>query len=86
MSQSEDAVLYKKIAYHEDLSKFAKLGQWIIKILCGEDIELDQLIGDIPGIEKIKKELTEEEKELIELAKEAGLKYKITSQGVKITS
>lgn len=86
MAQGEDAILFKNIAYYEDLSKFGKLGQWILSMLCKEEIELDQLIGEMPGTDKIKKELTEEEEELIQLAKSTGLKYKITSQGVKITS
>lgn len=86
MAQGEYAILFKNIAYYEDLSKFGKLGQWILSMLCEEEIELEQLIGEMPGTDKIKKELTEEEKELIQLAKSTGLKYKITSQGVKITS
>lgn len=86
MAQGEDAILFKNIAYYEDMSKFGKLGQWILSMLCKEEIELDQLIGEMPGTDKIKKELTEEEEELIQLAKSTGLKYKITSQGVKITS
>lgn len=86
MCSSEDAILFKKIAYHEDLTKFAKLGMWVLMALGAKDLTIEDLIGDIPGLEKKEKDLTQEEKELIELAKQTGLKYKITFQGVKIYS
>lgn len=86
MAQSEDAILFKRISYHEDLTKFAKLGMWVLTALGAKDLTIEDLIGDIPGLEKKEKDLTQEEKELIELAKQTGLKYKITSQGVKIYS
>ena len=35
MAQGEDAILFKKIAYHEDISKFGKLGLWILTTLGG---------------------------------------------------
>lgn len=86
MAQGEDAILFKRISYHEDLTKFAKLGMWVLTALGAKDLTIEDLIGDIPGLEKKEKDLTQEEKELIELAKQTGLKYKITSQGVKIYS
>lgn len=87
MAQGEEAILYKKIAYHEDISKFGKLGIWILSCLGLEDIELEDLIGDIPGTtRKTESDLSEEEKELLQFAKENGLKYKITSQGLKISN
>lgn len=86
MAQGEDAIFFKRISYHEDLTKFAKLGMWVLTALGAKDLTIEDLIGDIPGLEKKEKDLTQEEKELIELAKQTGLKYKITFQGVKIYS
>lgn len=87
MEQGEDAILFKKIAYYEDISKFGKLGLWILSALGAKDIELEELIGDIPGTtRKTENNLNEEEKELLQFAKDNGLKYKITSQGLKISN
>lgn len=86
MCSGKDAILFKKLEYHEDFTKFGKLGLWILTALGAEDLTIEDLIGDIPGLEKKEKDLTQEEKELIELAKQTGLKYKITFQGVKIYS
>ena len=87
MAQGEDAILFKKIAYHEDISKFGKLGLWILTTLGGmKNLQLEDLIGDIPGPTKTENDLSQEEKELLQFAKENGLKYKITSQGLKIYS
>lgn len=85
MESGEDATLYKKNNYYEDMTKFGQLGLWILTSMGAKDIALEDLIGDIPT-NKIKTELTEEEKELIEISKQTGLKYKITSNGVKIFS
>lgn len=85
MESGEDATLYKKNNYYEDMTKFGQLGLWILTSMGAKDIALEDLIGDIPT-NKIKTELTEEEKELIEISKQAGLKYKITPNGVKIFS
>ena len=87
MCSGKDAILFKKIAYHEDISKFGKLGIWILTALGMKDIELEDLIGDIPGTtRKTENNLNEEEKELLQFAKDNGLKYKITSQGLKISN
>ena len=86
MAQGENAILFKQIAYHEDISKFGKLGLWILSALGNDKIQLEDLIGDIPGTIKTENNLSEEEKELMVFAKENGLKYKITSQGLKIYS
>ena len=88
MAQGENAILFKRIAYHEDISKFGKLGLWILTTIGGmKNLELEDLIGDIPGATiKTETNLTEEEKELLQCAKENGLKYKIPSQGLKIYS
>ncbi len=85
MESGEDATLYKKNNYYEDMTKFGQLGLWILTSMGAKDIALEDLIGDIPT-NKIKTELTEEEKELIEISKQTGLKYKITPNGVKIFS
>lgn len=85
MESGEDAILYKKNNYYEDMTKFGQLGLWILTSMGAKDIALEDLIGDIPT-NKIKTELTEEEKELIEISKQTGLKYKITPNGVKIFS
>lgn len=85
MESGEDATLYKKNNYYEDMTKFGQLGLWILTTMGAKDIALEDLIGDIPT-NKIKTELTEEEKELIEISKQTGLKYKITPNGVKIFS
>lgn len=88
MLQGENAILFKQIEYHEDISKFGKLGLWILTTIGGmKDIELEDLIGDIPGSTvKNENNLNEEEKELLQFAKENGLKHKITSQGLNIYS
>lgn len=86
MAQGENAILFKQIAYHEDISKFGKLGLWILSALGNDKIQLEDLIGDIPGTTKTENDLSQEEKELLQFAKENGLKYKITSQGLKIYS
>lgn len=85
MESGEDATLYKKNNYYEDMTKFGQLGLWILTSMGAKDIALEDLIGDILT-NKIKTELTEEEKELIEISKQTGLKYKITPNGVKIFS
>lgn len=85
MESGEDATLYKKNNYYEDMTKFGQLGLWILTSMGAKDIALEDLIGDIPT-NKTKIELTEEEKELIDIAKQTGLRYKITPNGVKIFS
>ena len=88
MLYSEDAILSKKIKYYEDMTKFGQLGLWILTAIGGKEaskIKLEDLIGDVPTKDR-KIELTKEEEDLIKFAKENGLKYKITPQGVKITS
>lgn len=84
MFNSDVAVYVKQMNYYEDMSKFAKLGLWIIQCLGGDIEDIETLIGEAPSIE-YKRELTEEDLELIEFAKENGLSYKITSKGIKIS-
>ena len=83
MLYGEDAILSKKMNYYEDMTKYGQLGLWILTSLGTKDVKLEDLIGDIPNKQE-KRELTEEEKDLIKFAKENGLKYKITSKGVEI--
>ena len=85
MFNSDIAVYIKQVEYYEDMSKFAKLGLWIIQCLGGDIEDIESLIGEYPTLQ-IKRELAEDELELIEFAKENGLKYKITNNGIKIST
>lgn len=84
MFNSDVAVYVKQMNYYEDMSKFAKLGLWIIQCLGGDIEDIETLIGEAPSMDD-KRELTEEDLELIEFAKENGFTYKITSKGIKIS-
>ena len=84
MFNSDVAVYVKQMNYYEDMSKFAKLGLWIIQCLGGDIEDIETLIGEAPSMDD-KRELTEEDLELIEFAKENGFNYKVTSKGIKIS-
>lgn len=84
MFNSDVAVYVKQMNYYEDMSKFAKLGLWIIQCLGGDIEDIETLIGEAPSLND-KRELTEEDLELIEFAKENGFSYKVTSKGIKIS-
>lgn len=76
---------YNKKTYYEDMSKIANLGVWILNALGGEIESIEELIGEYPDIDDdIKRNLNETDLEMIELAKELNLNYKITSTGIKI--
>lgn len=77
---------YNKKTYHEDLSKYANLGIWILNGIGGAEIEtIEELIGEYPNIDDdVERNLNETDLEMIELAKELGLNYKITSNGIKL--
>ena len=85
MFNSDIAVYIKQVNYYEDMSKFAKLGLWIIQCLGGDIDNIESLIGEYPVLES-KRKLTEDDLELIEFAKSNGLKYKITNTGIKINA
>lgn len=85
MFNSDIAVYVKQVNYYEDMSKFARLGLWIIQCLGGDIDDIESLIGEYPTLQ-IKRELTEDDLEIIEMAKELNLKYTITNNGVKIIS
>lgn len=87
MYNSDIAVYSKEIDYYLDISKFAKLGMWIAQLL-GSEIDdaqefIESLIGEVPTLQE-KRQLTEDELELIEFAKKNNLNYKITNKGIKI--
>ncbi len=84
MFNSDVAVYVKQMNYYEDMSKFAKLGLWIIQCLGGDIEDIETLIGEAPSMDN-KRQLTEEDLELIEFAKENGFNYKVTSKGIKIS-
>lgn len=84
MFNSDVAVYVKQMNYYEDMSKFAKLGLWIIQCLGGDIEDIETLIGEAPSMDN-KRQLTEEDLELIEFAKENGFTYKVTSKGIKIS-
>ena len=87
MFNSDIAVYFKQVNYYEDMSKFAKLGLWIIQCLGGDVDDIESLIGEYPILHNNnKRELTQDDLELIELAKQNGLKYKITNTGIKISA
>ena len=76
---------YNKKTYYEDMSKVANLGIWIINALGGEIETIEELIGEYPSIDDdVERSLNETDLEMIELAKELGLNYKITSTGIKL--
>ena len=88
MYNSDIAVYSKEIDYYLDISKFAKLGLWIAQLL-GVEIDdaqefIESLIGEVPTLQE-KRQLTEDDLELIEFAKKNNLNYKITNKGIKIT-
>lgn len=88
MYNSDIAVYSKEIDYYLDISKFAKLGMWIAQLL-GSEIDdaqefIESLIGEVPTLQE-KRQLTEDDLELIEFAKKNNLNYKITNKGIKIT-
>lgn len=84
MFNSDIAVYVKQVNYYEDMSKFARLGLWIIQCLGGDIDDIESLIGEYPTLQ-IKRELTEDDLEIIEFAENNGLNYKITSKGIKIS-
>lgn len=69
------------------MSKFARLGQWVLNGL-GADIEnIEDLIGEYPQLDNTKevvRELTEDEKQWVEFAKASGKKYTITDEGIRL--
>ncbi len=79
-----------EIKYYEDMTKYAKLGSWVINSLGGDIKELSELIGEVPSIysevqqDQVDRELTENDKSWIKFAKDNGLEYKITKDGIKI--
>lgn len=79
-----------EIKYYEDMTKYAKLGSWLINSLGGDIKELSELIGEVPSIysevqqDQVDRELTENDKSWIKFAKDNGLEYKITKDGIKI--
>ena len=76
---------YNRKNHYEDMIKFASLGSWIINALGGEIETIEELIGEYPTIEDdVERSLNERDLEMIELAKELGLNYKITSTGIKL--
>lgn len=76
---------YNKKTYYEDFSKYANLGIWILNGLGGEIETIEELIGEYPDInDDVERSLNEADLEIIELAKELNLNYKITSKGIKI--
>ena len=78
---------YNNKLYYEDMSKFARLGQWVLNGL-GADIDnIEDLIGKYPVFENVKeviRELTEEDKTWIEFAKKSGKEYTITEEGIRL--
>jgi hypothetical protein len=74
-----------ELKYYNDMSKFAKLGTWILNSLGAEIDNLEDLIGDMPTLET-KRELTEEDQEIIEMCEANNLNYKITSTGIKVST
>ena len=83
MGNSNTAIYYKELNYYEDMTKFAKLAIWLAG---DEQTKISDLIGDYPVLNKQEKQrdLNNQDKEIIKLAKENGLKYKITNKGIKI--
>lgn len=77
---------YNKKTYYEDFSKYANLGIWILNGIGGAEIEtIEELIGEYPNIDDdTERSLNEADLEMIELAKELNLNYKITSNGIKL--
>ena len=82
-----------EVKYYEDMTKYAKLGSWVINSLGGDIKELSELIGEAPNIysevqvqekEQIERELTESDKSWIAFAENNGLEYKITKDGIRI--
>ena len=84
MFNSDLAMYSKQMEYYLDMSKFAKLGLWIIQCLGGDIDDIESLIGEAPSMQSERK-LTEEDLELIEFAKKNGFNYKITNSGIKIS-
>ena len=78
---------YNDKLYYEDMSKFARLGQWVLNGL-GADINgIEDLIGEYPKLNNIKevvRELTEDEKMWVEFAKANGKEYTITEDGIRL--
>ena len=82
MGNSDIAVYYKELNYYEDMTKFAKLAIWLAG---DEQTKVCDLIGNYPTLNKQeKRELNQQDEEIINFAKENGLKYKVTNKGVKI--
>ena len=65
MFNSDIAVYFKQVNYYEDMSKFAKLGLWIIQCLGGDVDDIESLIGEYPTLQN-KRELTQDDLELID--------------------
>lgn len=83
MFNSNKAVYMKELNYYEDMTKFGKLGAWILNALGAEIDDLSDLIGDMPSI-KSNRELNEADYELIRFAKNNNLDYTITEKGIKL--
>ena len=78
---------YNDKLYYEDMSKFARLGQWVLNGLGADINDIEDLIGEYPKLNNIKevvRELTEDEKMWVEFAKASGKKYTITDEGIRL--
>ena len=78
---------YNDKLYYEDMSKFARLGQWVLNGLGADINDIEDLIGEYPKLNNIKevvRELTEDEEMWVEFAKANGKKYTITDEGIRL--
>lgn len=75
-----------QVKYYEDLTKFATLGLFVLNALGADLNNIEDLIGEYPMMEEASenRELDEDDLELIEMCNNLGLKYKITTKGIKI--
>lgn len=69
------------------MSKFARLGQWVLNGLGANIDNIEALIGEYPKYNNTKeviRELTEDEEKWIEFAKSTGREYTITENGIRL--
>ena len=80
MCGSDISVYYKQLDCYQDLTKLAQLVVWLVG---GDKVKVSDLVK-MPTLHEQRRELNEQDEELIKLAKENKLKYEITQKGVKI--
>ena len=57
--KSSFLIFYNDKLYYEDMSKFARLGQWVLNGLGADINDIEDLIGEYPKLDNIKEVVRE---------------------------